>query len=277
MLAAAQLWTEASPLQIGALALIQGITEFLPISSSGHLVLFPLLTGLPDQGLVIDVAVHVGTLGAVVGYFSRDVALMLAAFGDGGPRAAPGRRLLAQLMLGSLPVVAAGGLLVLADADALFRSVAVIGWTTLLFGLLLYAADRWSPRTRRMEAMTYAGALFIGGAQVLALVPGTSRSGITMTAARLLGYERTDAARFSMLLAIPAIVAAGTAAAVEIYRLGDAGLGAGAVLGAVLAFASAWLAIFLMMRWLQRASFTPFVVYRCVLGVFLLAYAYGVG
>jgi undecaprenyl-diphosphatase len=264
--------------QISVLALVQGITEFLPISSSGHLILVPAFTGWPDQGLLIDVAVHVGTLGAVVGYFSRDVAAMLRGLGDdwdGGLLAQPGRRLLAQLALGTAPVVAVGSLLAAAEATAPLRSIAVIGWTTLIFGLLLYAADRWGPRTRRMEGMTFTGALVIGASQVLALVPGTSRSGITMTAARMLGFEREDAARFSMLLAIPTIVAAGSLAVYEIHQLGQAELGAYAVLGAVLAFVSAWLTIALLMRWLQRASFTPFVVYRCALGLFLLAYAYG--
>jgi undecaprenyl-diphosphatase len=265
-------------LQISLLALIQGITEFLPISSSGHLILVPMVTGWPDQDLLLDVAVHVGTLGAVVGYFSRDIGLILRGLArdwNGGLVTEPGRRLLAQLALASVPVVLAGALLAAAGGAGLLRSVAVIGWASLIFGLLLYAADRWAPRRRRIEGMTFGSALLIGLAQVAALIPGTSRAGVTMTAARVLGFERPDAAHFSMLLAIPTILAAGTLMAVHIYRLGEAALGADALLGAALAFVSAWIAIALLMRWLRHASFTPFVIYRCVLGLLLLLYAYG--
>ena len=263
-------------LQIAVLALVQGVTEFLPISSSGHLILVPVFTGWPDQGLLLDVAVHVGALGAVMGYFARDMAAMLRGLGsgwNGGVLAEPGRRLLAQLALATAPVVLAGALLAAVGADEL-RTAAVIGWTSLVFGLLLYAVDRWAPRRRRIDGMTFKGALLIGLAQVFALIPGTSRSGVTVTAARLLGNERPDAAHFSMLLAIPTILAAGALAGLALYRLGEAQLGAQALLGVALSFASAWLTIALLMRWLRRASFTPFVVYRCLLGVLLLAYAY---
>jgi undecaprenyl-diphosphatase len=264
-------------LQIKVLALVQGITEFLPISSSAHLILVPVFTGWHDQGLLIDVAVHIGTLGAVMGYFSRDIAAMfrgLTGEWDTGLLAQPGRYLLALITLGTVPVVIAGAIIVLADVAVLLRNAALIGWTTLIFGILLYVADRWSPRTRRMDGLTFSGALFIGIAQALALIPGTSRSGITMTAARVLGFERTDAAHFSMLLAIPATAAAGTVGVVQIYRFGDLGLGVDALIGAIFAFFSSWLAIAFLMNWLRRSSFTPFVVYRCALGIVLLVYAY---
>lgn len=263
-------------LQIVVLALVQGITEFLPISSSGHLVLVPVVADWPDQGLALDVAVHVGTLGAVVIYFWRDVALML-----GGlwrtlmGRRDPGARLFWQIAAATVPVVIAGLALRTLLGDAYFRSIAVIGWTMLLFGVVLWLADRLSMTVKRLEHMAFSEAMVIGLAQVLALIPGTSRSGITMTAARALGYERADAARFSLLLSIPTILAAGLLAGLDIYRSGDTALTEAALLAAALAFVSALVAIALMMAWLRRASFTPFVIYRVVLGVVLLAVAYG--
>jgi undecaprenyl-diphosphatase len=265
-----------SDLQIAVLALVQGITEFLPISSSAHLILVPMLTGWPDQGLLLDVAVHVGSLFAVMLYFWRDLATMLhglISWRGGGLLDEPGRRLIALVAVGTVPVVIAGLALKLVGTEHL-RSAAVIGWTTLGFGLLLYIADRFGAQERGVQQMGFAGALAIGLAQVLALVPGTSRSGITMTAARGLGLRRDEAARFSMLLSIPTIIAAGALLTLDLIEVGQADLRSDVLLGAVLAFASAWIAIALLMRWLQRASFTPFVVYRCVMGVLLLAYAY---
>jgi undecaprenyl-diphosphatase len=264
-----------SNFQIAVLALVQGITEFLPISSSGHLILVPLLTGWPDQGLVIDVAVHVGSLGAVMLYFWRDLGAMLQGLTDwrsGGLLEQPGRQLLALVAIGTIPVVLAGLALKLVGTGSL-RSVEVIGWATLGFGLLLYGADRWGARTRGVRDMGYGAALAIGLAQVLALIPGTSRSGITMTAGRALGLRRDEAARFSMLLSIPTIIAAGALLSLDLLDQGTE-LRSDALLAAGLALLSAWLSIALLMRWLARATFTPFVIYRCVLGLGLLAYAY---
>ena len=263
-----------SGLQLVVLALVQGITEFLPISSSGHLVLVPMLVGWPDQGLGLDVAVHVGTLGAVVAYFRHDVWRLLV----GAARLFTGRpdawtRLALQIAAATVPVVIAGAALSSLGAGAL-RSPALIGWTTLGFGVLLYVVDRTRPMVRAVGDMTFSGALLIGLAQVLALVPGTSRSGITITAARGLGFTRAEAARFSMLLSIPVIVAAGTPLGVELYQSTDTHLASGMLGAALVAFGSALAAIGVFMRWLERASFTPFVVYRVVLGAGLLIWVY---
>ena len=258
-------------LQLAVLAVVQGVTEFLPISSSGHLVLVPAVTGWPDQGLVIDVAVHVGTLAAVIVHLRSDLLGMLRGAAAGEPAA--GRRLLGQAALATVPVMIAGGLVFL-HAGPGCRSVAVIGWTTLVFGVLLYAADRLMPAASRLEDLTWGKALLIGVAQILALVPGTSRAGITMTAGRFLGLERVEAARFSMMLAVPAIAAAGAAA---VWKLADSGsiplLGEAAAAAAI-AFAAALVAIRLMMGWLRRASFAPFAVYRVFLGAALLGWVY---
>lgn len=255
--------------QLVVLAVVQGITEFLPISSQGHLVLVPAVAGWPDQGLAIDVAVHVGTLGAVMIYFRRDLCRMVA----GIARRDDGGKLALQITVATVPVVLAGVALFAFGAERL-RSIEVIGWAMLGFGVLLYAVDRASPARRRLERMTLGPAVLIGLAQVLALIPGTSRSGITMTAARALGFERREAARFSMLMSIPVIIAAGTLQAVALYATGDAVLTGGAVIAAAMAFVTALGAIGFLMRWLARASFTPFVAYRVVLGVALLVWAY---
>jgi undecaprenyl-diphosphatase len=265
-----------APLQIVVLALVQGITEFLPVSSSGHLALVPLLTEWPDQGLKIDVAVHVGTLLAVMLFFWRDLVLMLGGVGrlvvgQGGP----GARLAWHLILATIPVVIAGFLLKDLIESGL-RSLEVIAWATLGFGILLGLADRVGMTVRRVEHMTWGGALFLGLAQVLALIPGTSRSGITMTAARFLGYERPEAARFSMLMSIPTIMAAGVLLGLDLYRLDDWTITRDALIAAFLAFLSALLAVAVMMAWLRRAGFMPFVAYRVLLGLGLLALVYGV-
>jgi len=271
-----RLCTAVPLLHIVILALVQGVTEFLPISSSGHLVLVPWLAGWPDQGLILDVAVHVGTLGAVMAYLWRDIAAMLGGLW----RFAKGRgmndgvRLAFFLVLGTLPVIAAG-LVMKKYMPGGIRSIEVIGWATLGFGVLLWLVDRFSVTLRRMEHLKLFDVIIIGVSQCLALIPGTSRSGITMTTARMLGMERRDCARFSMLLSIPAIVGAGVLMGLELYKTGDPVQIDAALAGVGFAFVSALIAIALMMAWLKRASFTPFVIYRLALGGFLLAISYG--
>lgn len=262
-------------LQIVVLALVQGITEFLPISSSGHLILVPALAGWPDQGLVIDVAVHVGTLGAVAVYFWRDVLAMLRGLrGIARGRPNSDSRALVMVILATIPVVVAGLALKIVYPDGI-RSVTVIAWTTLVFGLVLYVADRWGGTERVLANMRVPHAGIIGLAQMLALIPGTSRSGITMTAARALGLTRIDAAHFSLLLSMPTILGAGLLLGVELYQTGDGTVTSDVLITGGFAFLAALVAIALMMRWLRHATFTPFVVYRLVLGVALLVYAYG--
>ena len=264
-------------LHIAILALVQGITEFLPISSSGHLVLVPTLLAWPDQGLGIDVAVHVGTLGAVLLYFWRDTAALATGFWrtlKGNGRRDPGARLLYLLAVASVPVFVAG---VLIDAylEPLLRNLEIIGWTMLGFGIVLWISDRIGLTVRRIEHLGLGDAILIGLAQALALIPGTSRAGITMSAARILGIERSEAARFSMLLSIPAIIGAGTLKGIDLYRAHDAVMLADSIMAAVMALLAALVAIGLLMAWLKRATFTPFVIYRILLGGGLLALSYG--
>ncbi|WP_321389266.1 undecaprenyl-diphosphate phosphatase [Emcibacter sp.] len=265
-------------LQIVVLAIVQGITEFLPISSSGHLILVPQLTGWTDQGLMMDVGVHVGTLAAVMIYFRKDVGALLHAFWQmlslSKSHKPHERKLFLALILATVPVVVFGGLVSVFDLNDLWRTAEVIGWTSIIFGILLYVLDMRSPVTKTILELRYGHALIMGLAQVLALIPGTSRSGITMTAARGLGFSRTEAARFSMLMSIPTILAAGTLEGLKLVESGDFVLGQDVLVGAVLSFIAALLAIAGLMKWLQSASMTPFVIYRVLLGAGLLIWVY---
>ncbi|NQV81824.1 MAG: undecaprenyl-diphosphate phosphatase [Alphaproteobacteria bacterium] len=262
-------------LQLVVLAAVQGVTEFLPVSSSGHLILVPAVVGWPDQTLLVDIAVHLGTLVAVVLYFWRDVAALFAGiYGLARGRRDPSTRLVAMLIVGTIPVVAAGGILVALDLTDQLRNPEIIAWATLGFGVVLYVADRLFLTVRKIEQMTLGHSAVIGLAQILSLVPGTSRSGITMTAARMLGFERSDAARFSMLLSIPTILAAGLLVAVDAVRLDSVGGLSEAFFTGVLAFGFALLSIAALLAWLKRATFAPFAIYRVVLGAALLVWIY---
>lgn len=258
------------------LAVIQGLTEFLPISSSGHLILIPAFTGLTDQGVALDVAVHVGTLTAVVGYFRADVKVALAGTARllSGRIDTRGAFLALCLAISTVPVVLLGLVLHVTGLSDSLRSVALIGWTMLIFGLILYWADKTGAADRRAEGWTLRHAVLMGLAQALALLPGTSRSGVTITAARALGYGREDAARLSMLMSIPTIIASGVLLTGDAIAQANPELLRDAAIAAVFACLSALLALTVMMRLLRHVSFTPYVVYRIILGAVLLVYAY---
>ncbi|MBL1435669.1 MAG: undecaprenyl-diphosphate phosphatase [Rhodobacteraceae bacterium] len=258
------------------LAIVQGITEFLPVSSSGHLILLPQLLGVEDQGLMLDVAVHVGTLGAVMLYFWRDMAKLIIGLGHvvTGRFSTPQARLFLLLSFATIPVVIAGLALKQTGTMEALRSMKVIGWTMLIFGIALYVADRKGPEAKQAAAWSWKDALLMGLAQAIALIPGTSRSGITITAARALGYTRTESARLSMLMSVPTIMASGLLLGVDVAKAGDWSLLKEASIAAALAFFAALLALTLMMRLLKSTSFTPYVLYRIALGILLLWFAY---
>ena len=260
------------------IALIQGITEFLPVSSSGHLVLIPHITAFADQGQMMDVAAHIGTLAAVILYLRRDIIAMLASLLAPTVDKMRYRRLTGLLIIASLPVIIAGLLLELAGAEFL-RLVWIVASANLVFALWLWVADRRDIQTDlsrsdtrqpEWEKLSYRHALYIGLAQICALIPGASRSGVTMTMARQLGYDRLSAARFSLLLSIPVIAGAGVLKGVSLYRTGEGVdiLSLGLVAG--LSFIFALLAIRWMMDWLAQADFRIFVFYRLGLGIVLL-------
>jgi undecaprenyl-diphosphatase len=262
-------------LQIVVLALIQGITEFLPISSSGHLLLVPVLTGWPDQGLLTDVMVHLGSFLAVVVYFWRD-CINLAA---GGVDLLRGRvtawgRLALLLVVATVPAVVFGVFLdKVGFMDAVRHMPQIVAWNAIVFGILLYICDHYGLTTRRMSDMSLAPALIIGLAQALAIIPGTSRSGITMTAARALGFERPEAARFAFLLGIPAIAGAGVLKLGEAVKAGET-ISFSMVLTAALTFFVALGTITILMKLVRHMSFLPFTVYRVLLGGVLLGLIY---
>jgi undecaprenyl-diphosphatase len=258
--------------QILVLAVVQGITEFLPISSSGHLILVPALTGWPDQGHMVDVMVHVGSLFAILAYFWRDVL----ALAQGGLALLTGRmtdygRLALFIVAASLPAIAFGLFLKSTGWSDALRSTELIAWNAIVFGVLLYLADRFGPAEKTMAELRFVPAFAIGVAQAIALIPGVSRSGITMTAGRALGLTRPEAARFSFLLGIPAMAGAGVLTFVEAAETGVV-IGPDAWAAAFFSFFSALAAIAFLMALVRRMSFLPFVIYRVALGVALLVW-----
>ena len=248
------------------LALMQGLTEFLPISSSAHLVIPSLLLGWPDQGLAFDVAVHVGTLAAVLFYYRGDLVLMADRWfrSLAGGAITEDSRLVWYLALATIPAGVVG--LVGGDyIEANLRSLPVIATTTLVFGLLLGIADRAAPTRNAGKSLTLLIALLIGLAQAFAPIPGVSRSGITITAALLLGMSRQASARFSFLLSIPIIASAG---ALKAWELGSSSVTVHwwtLALGAVLSAITAYLCIAMFLRLLDRVGLMPFVYYRIAL------------
>lgn len=263
--------------QIVILAIIQGLSELLPISSSGHLVLTPVLLGYELQSLAFDVALHLGTLAAVMVYFRQQIASMLMALVQlliHRRSNLPEAKLAAMILVATLPVVILG--LPLKSILDLLRSdnnliTLVIACNIILYGLLLGLADHLGRRQRDEFSLGWGQALFIGVCQALAIIPGTSRSGITMTAALFLGLTRQAAARFSFLLSIPAILMAGGLEGLELIQSTDPVDWQPFGLGALIAFAVAYLTIHFFLSFIDRIGMLPFVIYRVVVGVLILA------
>ncbi len=252
------------------LALIQGLTEFLPVSSSAHLILVPQLLGWPDQGLDFDVAVHLGTLIAVIAYFRHDIVKLFLAWVASVTKRTmtPEARLAWGVILGTIPA----GLVGLAFKDYIevyLRSPMVIAVTTIIFGLLLWLADRRARLERSELSLNWQDFLVIGGAQAIALIPGTSRSGITITAGLLLGLTREAAARYSFLLSIPIIVLSGLSVTKDLVSAAIPVDWTALSLGTALAAVSAFVCIHYFLAVINRMGMTPFVIYRLLLGIFL--------
>jgi undecaprenyl-diphosphatase len=262
------------------LSIVQGITEFLPISSSGHLILTRRILEGNEQGawnesLVLDLAVHVGSLLSVLLYFRKDVFAMIR----GGLHFASGKgfndqaRLALFLIAASVPAIAFGLTLHILQPGWM-RSIEVVAWCTLVFGFLLWFVDMRSANRKTVADMNLKSAIAIGCAQALALIPGTSRSGVTMTMARHLGFTRPEAARFSFLLSIIATSAAGTIGALKMIEIDSPALTIDAACAVVFSFVASLFTIAFLMRWLQKATFTAFAVYRIGLGILLLVLIY---
>ena len=260
--------------QLLILALIQGLTEFLPVSSSAHLILPSQLLGWPDQGPLIDVMAHFGSLFAVILYFRRDVARILRGLVKLLRRELTRDSALAlNLMVATPPALLLGLGMSLGGLDEAVRSPLVIATTTTVFGVALWAADRFAPEAKGVDELTWRGALGMGLAQAVALVPGTSRSGITMTWGRAIGLTRVEAARFSMLMSLPVIGAGGVFALLKLMGAEDGGasLSQGLVV-AGLSFVAAYAAIALFLHWVPRIGMGPFALYRLALGGLLFVW-----
>ena len=259
-------------LQILLLALIQGITEFLPISSSAHLILPAQIFGFNDQGLAFDVAVHIGSLAAVVIYFRQDINQLCYHWlqslkGQHSHEAS----LAWSVIYATLPAIIAG--LIINNFEHYLRSSLIIATSTIVFGLLLAYADKKNGKTT-LALLTHKQALFIGLMQCLALIPGTSRSGITITAALLMGFDRQSAARFSFLLSIPLILAAGSLKTLQLSQQADAVDWQALALAAIISAISAYLCIRFFLQLIDKIGFMPFVIYRLILGVILLYFVW---
>ena len=264
-------------MQLVVLAIIQGLSEFLPISSSAHLILPAQLLDFPDQGLAFDIAVHVGSLLAVISYLRRDLARLsiswLHSVRGGGHSSES--QLVWYLMIGTVPV-SVGGLLFGDLIEQHLRSVSVIASTTILFALVLAWADRRGAHKLKLESLSWRGALVIGLAQALALVPGTSRSGITMTAALALGFERRDAARYSFLLAIPVIALSGIYKGTQLSQETMVPWQE-LIMGALISAVAALLCIHFFLALVNRIGMMPFVWYRLILGTGLFVFLFASG
>ena len=254
-------------LQYFLIGIIQGVTEFLPISSSGHLVLFAQLTNWEDQGLFTDIAVHFGTLFAVIIYLRKDIyyfftnIFQFKIFED---------QIIFKIILATLPAIILG-YFIYDYVGLYFRNIPLIALSSIVFAIILFFADRVKMESKSWNKITYLGALVVGLFQVLAFIPGASRAGVTITGLRLLGYDRVNAARFSMILSIPIILASMTLSlinvlneeyvAVNLYQ---------SFFASLVAFITALLSIIFLMRFIKKANFNIFIIYRILLGIILL-------
>lgn len=251
-------------LNIIILSLIQGITEFLPISSSSHLILIPILTEYPDQGVMFDIALHTGSLLAVIIYYRREIikALMLSDHGN---------NLIKLLIIGSIPLPIAG-LLIIDFVSYNLRGIEVIGLMTISFALLLLIADRKSENNNDIADISSIAILTIGLFQTLALVPGVSRSGIVITAALLLNYKRIDAIKIAFLLSIPAIFMASVYNVFELTGSENIIIYKEHFIGMILSLLFSYITIHLFITTINKISFTPYIIYRILLGTMLLVF-----
>ena len=257
-------------LQFFLIGIIQGVTEFLPISSSGHLVLFAQLTNWEDQGLFTDIAVHFGTLFAVVIYLRKDIYYFLTnifqfkLFED---------QIIFKIILATLPAIILG-YFIYDYVSLYFRSIQLIALSSIVFAIILFFGDKMKMETKSWNKITYIEAFIVGLFQVLAFIPGASRAGVTITGARLLGYDRLNAARFSMILSIPIILASMTLSFINILR--DKYVEVNlyqSFFAAIIAFITALLSITFLMNFIKKFNFNIFIIYRVLLGILILLFA----
>jgi undecaprenyl-diphosphatase len=264
-------------LHILLLALVQGITEFLPISSSAHLILAPKLFGFSDQGLAFDVAIHLGSLLAVMAYFRKEIRLIINDFFSSigqSEKATEHSQLGWMIIIATIPIIFTG-LAFKSFIEIHMRTALMIAIPTILFGLLLYFADVRGKREREVSSMDWRDALIIGLFQSIAIFPGTSRSGITMTAGLILGLTRKASSEFSFLLSIPTIIMSGVFVTYGLIVSNEKVIWGELLTGAALSFVAAYLCIHLFLSFIERCGMLPFVIYRLILGIALLLIAAG--
>ena len=261
-------------LPIIILGLIQGITEFLPISSSAHLIIAPYLFNFENQGLVIDVCLHIGTLLAVIFYFKKEVFDYFIAIPKlFSSENSQETRNLKNLIIATIPIVLTGGLIFILDLTHLLRNLQVIGLATIFFGILLYFADIKSDQTNNLSSIGFKQVFIIGCSQILAIIPGTSRAGIIYTTSRFYRISRVEAAKFSMLLSIPTILISSFIPLIEILNKKDVAFTGDAIAAVLVAFITAMFAIKFLIKWVSSHTMLPFVIYRIVLGSVILIVA----
>ena len=250
-------------IEVLILSLIQGVTEFLPISSSSHLILFSKLTNFQNQSLSLDVSLHIGSFLAVITFFYKDLIEFLK-----------NKDLFIKILISSLPVMILGFLLIQTDLISELRNIKVIGWMTLLFGVLLYISDKFNMHKNIESDFTYRSALMIGFFQMISLVPGVSRSGITITAARLLKFNRYDAAKISFLLSIPTLAVVSIYGIKNIVSAENMNISFLNLFSILLSFVFSLITIKYFLQYIKSFSLDIFVIYRVILGIVILAFAY---
>jgi len=254
------------------ISIVQGLTEFIPVSSSGHLVLVPKLLNLQDQGLIMDLAVHIGTLFAVLVYYYKDIwQIAMGCIFWKDKRRTSSRNLGIYIVLATIPAIIFGFAIHVMIPEGI-RDIRIIVATTIIFGALMGLVDKYCFSEKKISEINLKSAMVIGFAQVLALIPGTSRSGVTMTAGRFLGFSRVDAARFSFLLSVPATAGAGALGVFDVIQSGNTQMGIDMLLAIIFSFFAGLLAISIMMNWLKRFGLMPFAIYRLILGFAILAF-----
>ena len=252
-----------SSVEILILSAIQGISEFLPVSSAAHLVLVSKYYAFTNQSLLIDICLHLGSLIAIIFYFRNDLFNFIK-----------NKSFLIKILIGTIPIIPVGYILYQTGLIDQLRSLEVIGWMSLIFGILLYVSDR-SKITKKIDAnFTNKSAIFIGLFQVLALIPGVSRSGVTITSGRLLGFNRFDSAKISFFLSIPTLAAASLLGIYNIYKEGSAELNFLAIIAVIFSFIFSYITIALFLKFIQKFSLNIFIIYRIILSLFILAIVY---
>ena len=250
-------------IEIFILSLIQGISEFLPVSSSAHFVLFSEYYEFNNQNLLIDISLHLGSLIAIIFYFRRDLFNFVQ-----------NKSFLIKIILGTIPIIPVGYILYKTELINFLRSLEVIGWMSLIFGTLLYISDKFEITKKIDTEFTNSSAIIIGLFQVLALIPGVSRSGITITSGRLLGFSRFDSAKISFFLSIPTLGAASLLGIYNIYKEGSAELNFLAIIAVIFSFIFSYFTIVLFLNFIKKFSLNVFVIYRIILSLFILAVVY---